>query len=418
MVQLIKNISLKLLLILGIIQISFENSTLKKKYISKMECDKESGRILFNITAELSGNLSESCIEKIKIETNDNNPNLIIKCNFPEIYSDNDNIEISIPCYIENYKDSYYYYTFSFKEESNELQLINFKNIDLGYIYCKRELTLILGKIKDQECDDSHSYLQFKFKIELLNNTFIPEDLIHHNFYFNLESEMESGRSSNCFVENNKNMIYLDCKIDLYRALDNSLYLEKGDFQEYINSNIVFFKNNDKKYIGKDIFCYDKHKVNYLDIFKGNCKNGAFYFSIDFEDLIDDEEGKNEMINSKKVLIELKGKVDSKSSNNFCYLENKNEKDKYDLSKYKLNCVVPTLEDTDNRLQFYNLFSKYYILNYLSLLLFNDELYCFKEKDYITAFYFYSDECSNKIFYFILYFKNYLEKLKSLFEKC
>ena len=179
MVQLIKNISLKLLLILGIIQNSFENSTLKKKYISKMECDKESGRYLFNITAELSGNLSKSYIEKIKIETNENNPHLITKCNFPEKNSENDNIEISIPCYIENYKYAYYYYTLSFKEESNELQLINFEDINLGYIYCKRELTLILGKIKDQECDDSSSY---QFKIEILNNTIIPEDLMHHYF--------------------------------------------------------------------------------------------------------------------------------------------------------------------------------------------------------------------------------------------
>ena len=101
------------------------------------------------------------------------------------------------------------------------------------------------------------------------------------------------------------------------------------------------------------------------------------------------------MINSKKSLIELKGKVDSKLSKNYCYLDDRNEKDKYDLSKYKLNCVVPTLEDMDYRLQFYKLFSKYYILNYLSLLLFNDELYCLKEKNYITAFYYYSDECLN-----------------------
>ena len=396
MVQLIKNITLKLLLIIGIVIYSFENSSLNFNNIQK-KCDKESGRFLFTINAYLSGNLSESDFEKYKIETNDNNPNLIIQCDFPEENSENGKTEVSIPCYIENYDEFNYYYV-SFIGESSELLLNNFKDIELGYIYCQREITLTLGEIKDQECDSSEGYLLYKFKIEILNKTIIPKDLMNQHFDLNLISEKEesSGRRTNCFLENNNNMIYLNCEKEIYRVLDNSLYLEKSDFQKYINSNLnVLFKNNEKKYIGKNIFCYNKHKVNYLDIFKGYCKNGAFYFSMDFEDLIDDEERNNEMINSKMLLIELKGKVDSKSSNNFCYLENKNEKDKYDLSKYKLNCVVPTLEDTDNRLQFYNLFSKYYILNYLSLLLFNDELYCFKEKDYITAFYFYSDECSN-----------------------
>ena len=395
MIQLIKNISLKLLLIIGIMQYSFENSILDFNNI-KTECDKETGRYLFTINAYLSGNMSKSDFDNYKIEINDKNHNVNIQCDFPEENSENEKTEVSIPCYIENYVD-YLYYSVSFIGESSELQLNKFKDIKLGYISCRREMTLTLGEIKDQECDSSEDNLLFEFKIEISNKTIIPEDLMHQSFYLNLMSEKEEsgGRGSNCFIENNNNMIYLDCELEIYRALDNSLYLGKGDFHQYINDNIFFIKNNDKKYIGKDIFCYDKHKVNYLDIFKGNCKNGAFYFSIDFEDLIDDDESKNEMINSKKVLIELKGKVDSKSSNNFCYLENKNKKDKYDLSKYKLNCVAPTFEDTDNRLQFYNLFSKYYILNYLSLLLFNDELYCFKEKDYITAFYFYSDECSN-----------------------
>ena len=159
----------------------------------------------------------------------------------------------------------------------------------------------------------------------------------------------------------------------MHKSLDNSLYLEKGDIQDYqyMNNNYrVYFKNN-------------------------------------LEDLIDEEKEKNETINSKKVLIELKGKVDSQSSKNYCYLDNKNEKGKYDLSKYKLNCVVPTFENEDNKLKFYNLFSKYYILNFLSQKLFNDKLYCFKEKNYITAFYFYSDECTNT-FYNII---NYLGKI-------
>ena len=401
MVQIIKNILLNILLITGIIQYSFENAILEYKSISNQQCNSKLGRYLFDISADLSGDLSKSYFDKIKIETTENNPNIIIKCDFPETNSGQYSIEVSIPCYIENFKN-YNYYTLNFKEDISELQLNHFEGIPLGFISCQKEITLVLGEIKDQICDESGSNLFFKFKIDIFNNTIIPEDLIHSNAFFNIRSEKgEPGTSSNCFVENNKNLFYLDCKIELYRSLDNSLFLEKGDFfdQQYMNNNYqVSFINNETKYISKNIFCYNKHKVNYLDIFKGFCKNGAYYFSIDFEDLIDDEKEKNEMINSKKSLIELKGKVDSKSSKNYCYLDDRNEKDKYDLSKYKLNCVVPTFDDVDDKVKFYQLFSKYNILNYLSLLLFNDKLYCFKEKNYITAFYFYSDECSNNKF--------------------
>ena len=395
MVQILKNILLKIFLIIGIMQYSFEKAILEKKWLSNENCNKELGRYLFEIIADLSGNLSQSDFEKIKIEAY--NPNLIIHCDLPDKNSGAETIEVSIPCYIENF-ENYQYYSFSFRGESDELQLINFEDISLN-IFCKREMPLALGEIKEQVCDDSKSKPIYSFKIEILNNTIIPERLMHYYISLTFLSEKEEYKNNNpqCFIESSQHLVYLDCKIELYEALDNSLYLREDNFSVYIDSNLdILLINNDKKYIGKDIFCYDKHKVNYLDIFKGYCKNGAFYFSIDLEDLIDDEEEKNEMLNSKKLLIELKGKVDdAKSLSNFCYLENKNEQDKYDLSKYKLNCAVPTLEDTDNRLQIYNLFSKYYVLNYLSLLLFNDELYCFKEKDYITAFYFYSDECSN-----------------------
>ena len=97
-------------------QYSLENSTLKKKNISNSECDEETGRYLFNITAELSGNLSKSYIDKIKIESN---PNLIIQCDFPEKNAENKSIEVIIPCYIENYEYGNYY-TLNFEGESNE----------------------------------------------------------------------------------------------------------------------------------------------------------------------------------------------------------------------------------------------------------------------------------------------------------
>jgi len=362
MIQLIKNISRKLLILIliGIIQYSFEKSTLEYKYIiSNQICNSGTDigyyHYLFNITAKLSGNLSKSYIDNFKIETNDNNPNVVVECNFPEKNSGNETIEVNIPCYIENHFHGIYY-ILSFKGESNELQLINFGHIFLGRIYCMREIVLDLGEIKDQICDFSQSYPKLKFKIDILNNPIIPEDLKHHSMNLNFASEREeSEKSSYCFIKNNNsNLIYLDCIMEFYRALDNSLYLEKDDSQSQddIVNNItyVIFKNKDKKYIGNNTFCPDKYNINYLDIFKGFCKNGAFYFSIDFEDFIDDKEDRNEMIKSRKLLIELKGKVDSKSSKNFCYLENKNEKDKYDLSKYKLNCVVPTVEDMDNRL--------------------------------------------------------------------
>ena len=94
---------------------------------------------LFNITAKLSGNLSKSYTDKIKIETNDNNPNLIIKCDFPEKNSGNESIEVNIPCYIENHWYGIYY-ILSFHGENNELQLINFEHIFLGYILPKTQI--------------------------------------------------------------------------------------------------------------------------------------------------------------------------------------------------------------------------------------------------------------------------------------
>jgi len=393
MVQLIKNISLKLLIIIGIIQYSFEISTLKKNNIQK-ECDKESGRYLLNITADLSGNLSKSDIEKIRMQAN--NPSITIKCDFPEENSGNKTNEVNIPCYIDNFLNNNYY-NLSFKVESNELQLINFDNIELGKISCQREITFVLGEITEQKCDASKTYPVLEFNIEILNNTIIPTYLkYYYDIHINIYNEQKNRYEySWCGIIISKNLNYLNCNIDIKGIKINSLYLEKGDFNQYIEDKLnILFKNSDKKYIGKNIICDDKPTVNYLDIIKGNCKNGAFYFSIDFEDLIDEEE-KDEIIISKQLLIELKGKDDSKSSKNYCYLENKNEKDKYDLSKFKLNCAVPTLEDMDEKLSFFHLFSKYYILNYIPQKLFNDDLYCLVEKDYITAFYYYSDECLN-----------------------
>ena len=405
MIQIINNLSLKIILIIGIIQNSFENSTLKRKSISNFQCNSELRRYLFTIYADLSGILSKEYIDNIKIEANLNNSNLIINCDFPEINSGTKIIDVNIDCYIENF-ENYNNYILYFKGESNELELINFEEIIIGNIFCLKEIELVLGEIKDQLCDESESNTFFKFKIEILNNTIIPEYFMHRNTIMLFSSEKEEQViNSNCFIESNNNLIYLDCKIKVKKSLDNSLFLEQGLIQDYQYMNNyyrVYFKNNERKYIGKNIFCYNKHKVNYLDIFKGYCKNGAFYFSIDFENLIDEEKEKKEMNNSKKLLIELKGNIDSKLSKNYCYLEDKNEKDKYDISKYKLNCVVPTFENVDDKLKLYNLFSKYYILNYLSLKIFNDELYCFKEKNYITAFYFYSDECSNNNIFRIL----------------
>jgi hypothetical protein len=80
---------------------------------------------------------------------------------------------------------------------------------------------------------------------------------MHQSMNLNFASEREeSERSSYCFIKNNKNLIYLDCIIEFYRTLDNSLYLKKDYFQEEIVNNItnVFFNNKDKKYIANNTF--------------------------------------------------------------------------------------------------------------------------------------------------------------------
>jgi hypothetical protein len=96
-----------------------------------------------------------------------------------------------------------------------------------------------------------------------------------------------------------------------------------------------------------------------------------------------------------KILLELKGKKGFKKSINYCYIDNGNKKSKIDITKYKLNCVIPKYyeenNDNENDFNFYNLFSKYYLLNYGIKEIFK-EIDCFSPNKTITAFYFYYDK--------------------------
>ena len=124
-------------------------------------------------------------------------------------------------------------------------------------------------------------------------------------------------------------MNYLECS--LYGEIDNlTLYFHNENkeyyyYEETQDYHLYLKYKNETFYIGKNINCFYDHNVNYLDIFRGACKNGAYFFTIDFNNIIK-KNGDQNLTLKNKILLEFGGKIRNKEMKNYCYIDNSNEK--------------------------------------------------------------------------------------------
>ena len=389
---------LQLLLILGLIALSFQKSTLIIKDASNGNCETENNRFTFYLQCQLTGTLSQSMFRDFKIKSNYNfEPE--IECEIPEI-SDSSSIDkdnFFIKCYVKNFRNEHL--SFSFEGESDELEIINERDLNIE-IYCQQTIILALGDIEDisHECF-FNSYSTYTYKINILNET-IPKDL--HLDYINLQPTIIRNHNddedihdiiTDCFLNNTDYNNHFICSMHFYRNIDATLYYEKDYRYETIlnNYNIIIKSKSEDVYFGQEIICNYGQEIN-ADKFTGRCINGIFFFSLNINSDGDKDNDDNSEIFSK-LLFEIKAKVDSKIFRNYCYLDNRNEDNKYDISKYKLNCAITSFKYKKLKIQ--NLFSEFLFLNNLMQEWIHDGIYCYSSQNYITPFYYYYDTCSN-----------------------
>ena len=405
-----KKIFLQLLLIIGLIVYSAQKSTLKAKDITKEYCESDLNRYSFILQCELNGSLSQSMFRNLIIKSNDYEPE--IKCEFPEISDTKGNYEtIEIPCHIKNFQNGYL--SFRFEAESDELELNNFNDKYFYlYIQCQQTITLVFGDIIDQECEQHKFYTNYFYKITILNET-IPKDIYEN---FNLQPKIVKNQNDSdddiyvsCYLYTNDNDYFI-CTIDFDRKLEATIYYEKDYiFEKETSKYKIIVKNQNRDlYVNQNINCFFESEVDFLNILKGNCKNGVFFFSIDFSSFGDNDNNENNENKEvySKLLFEFKAKVDSKIYKNYCYLDNKNEDNKYDISKYKLNCAITSFDFEENY-TYHKLFSGFYLFNYYIKELVYNEIYCYTSQNYITPFYYYYDICSNNNTFKILAVTNF-----------
>ena len=332
-------ILLELILALCLIVNSFQKSTLALKNIQNQYCDTELNRFSFSIYCELRGDLSQSMFRNITIKLDyyyGPDPQPEIQCEIPEISNGMDNnMNLLISCYINNYPNNGY--PIRFEGESNELDIVTYNELYLD-INCQKTLTLVFGDIIEQECQHYDSNSKYRYKITLLNEI-IPKDLGYT--YWSLQPKViQNSEDSEKYIYNNCNLNNIDynnhfiCTIEIWKKLEATIYYEKDFiYENWINDYKIIVKNQNKDlYIGYNILCIHETKINLLNILKGNCKNGVFFFSVDFSSFADNVHNENLEIFSKE-LYEFKRKVDSKIFKNYCYLDNRNEEDKYDILK-------------------------------------------------------------------------------------
>ena len=318
---------LKLLFIIGIFQYTKEKSYLEAKYISKGQCNNYFGIYSFNITANLKGNLSESMIDnyRIKIDTlKNNNRKRTVKCNFPEIKSNNEiSREINITCYIKNFVNNDNL-TLSFESESNQLELINFgQNIlSLKNIICEKYIVILLGNIYNKECKESNYFFEYNFKIEILNKT-LPGNLSLNKMNFIYKSSNKNlNNNFECFLVRGANINYLDCYMATDELLEESLYLEKGIIIEKYDSDNnmrIIIENENRKYFKvncnkiKSQKGKNENKISFLSLRSTEEEGNS---SIDNMTQINSESLENIEYNSSLVKNESIDDIDNDSTNN------------------------------------------------------------------------------------------------------
>ena len=238
----------KLLILIGIFNVIITKSILIAKSINSEKCDYDLGRYFFNINAVLNGNLSKSILENYTIE-NSNINNLKIICKFPEVKIPVKNKNIEINCYTDNIL-LYNNLSLNFKGINNDLDLINIENI-----FCKKNIKLLLGNIKEQKCKHLNLYFYYEYKIDIENKT-IPYNLDIYNIDLKPNIINENIYNISCDLVNNDNNNYFNCALFSRKQIDYLFYEKYFIYKKEINNNIIIIQNiKNNLYVGKNIKC-------------------------------------------------------------------------------------------------------------------------------------------------------------------
>ena len=261
-----KNFSHMILIIIliGITTYTSQKTMLESYGVGDGGCQTDLNRFNFYINAELRGNLTQSMFKNYTINVK-SNYSLKVNCDFPEINSSEEYINyISIYCYTDIIEDIEF--SFSFEGTSNELELINFnENFLYLKIHCPEYISLILGEIKDQECRQFDSYINYIYKITILNET-LPDNLYldyiyldpinidnnnNHNYYnFYTQCNLVKNDYNNyfeCTLQSLKmeGKLYYDYNY-IYQTstYDFSVMIKNINCLEEFHSKLLFYKYN------------------------------------------------------------------------------------------------------------------------------------------------------------------------------
>lgn len=317
---------IKFLLIIEILEYILSKSSLKANGIYNGKCDYEFGRYIFNINATLTGNLSKSIFENFSFKIKNYNNNLKIICNFPEEKVHVKNKNILIICYINNM--AYDNFSLSLEGTNDYLDLINFneKILYVENIFCKKEITLILGDIKEKKCKQFGSLYYYNYKIEIMNKS-IPKRLELYNFDLNPKGLNTKKYNIACNLLNINNNNYFDCSLFVYKKINNSFYYNSQyTYEKESNDYIIYIKNQNKNlYIYNNKCEYDNKEIKMNPLLneiyiKNNKLKNLYNLSIDFENInkfIRENKTKanNLIINNKKFFINSKNRIINKIYN-------------------------------------------------------------------------------------------------------
>ena len=242
-----KIIIIQLILILELIVFSFQKSTLEAISIKNEKCQNELNKYSFQIHCILSGKISQSMFENFIIKTNsDYVPE--ITCEIPELSNSigdyNKNVKIS--CYVNNFQKGKL--AFRFEGESDELELINFKeNILYLYIDCQKTINNL------NKYGEESNELNIKFPSSVEKSTsdfgkgetkFIIKDIkngcVNDIYNFNIIGKIVGD------IEESGKYIPKDIKISLKNNLNAVCNIDIIDFDEFNLELFCYVVSNNK----------------------------------------------------------------------------------------------------------------------------------------------------------------------------
>ena len=261
----LKSMLTKLILLLGLITFTISKSILRAKNLSNGVCDYDLGRYSFNLNAILIGNLSKAFINHYSFIINNSIKPI---CQFPVPKTDVNNQSIIIHCSLDYLKSDKL--SLSVEGINDELELINFTPniLYINNIFCPKKVEILIGEIKDVQCNQDDSYYLYNYNI-LISNSTIGENI---NFMKNIKLEPKSIDENKyytlCdFVNNGKNK-YFTCNLFCNKTKNNKFYYESGyNYKIFSNNKIIYIKNTKSNiYFGENIKCdYTKNLLKELN---------------------------------------------------------------------------------------------------------------------------------------------------------